>query len=74
MRTFSSLALLALTAGVLHARRIDPNALCCGWKSEPITNLDAMAESMDLVFYLQEKNGDLLKAEALAVSDPSSPR
>lgn len=64
-------SLLSLSASASVVRHV-PARLCCGWEESPLLS-DAVT-SIDLTFYLKESNSEKLKAEALAVSDPSSPR
>merc|ERR1719201_1385212 len=66
-----AVALLGLTT--VAARRVEPSPLCCGWSSSPIVS-DTTYSPLSLSFYLTEINLATLHAEAIAVSDPDSPR
>ena len=66
---------LFCVAGILaaNALRVEPDALCCGWKSTPLASL-AVSDDVSVTFYLKETNSALVEEAALAVSDPASSR
>merc|ERR1711871_184149 len=72
LQKLACVALLALSASasvVVH----EPDPLCCGWERSALLN-DASSTEIPITFYLKETNSEKIKAEALAVSDPASPR
>ena len=65
---------LLFAAGILatDVLRVEPDALCCGWKSSPLASVPA--DDVSVTFYLKETNSALVQEIALSVSDPSSSR